>query len=580
MGFDFFRWNRESKGAKAIELSAALSRSQAFIEFAPDGTIKDANSNFLSIMGYQLSEIVGRHHSMFLDADYGASADYAAFWSKLAGGTFQSGSFKRIQKGGAEAWIEASYNPLTGPDGKVHSIVKVASDITERHRQAIDAKGQLAAISRSQAVIEFTLDGQIITANENFCTALGYRLDEIEGQHHRIFVHPDDLTGPGYQEFWRKLGNGEFWSGEYLRIGKGGQEVWIQASYNPIFDASGRPYKVVKYATDITARKQAVNTLSRALDLLAKGDLSHTIEQRFPEELDEVRLAFNRTAARFSNIVVQLRETTGALRSATAKILSGASDLAERTSRQAAALEEVGSVVEQLSQTVRANAQRAEMGRINARAVYEGAAETGQEIGNANLAMEQITARSAQIKTVIKLIDDIAFQTNLLALNASVEAARAGDAGKGFAVVALEVRRLAGSAAEASREVKSLIEKSGEAVSLGQGLVSSATAQLDSMVAQIGKNAQLMEDIARANSDQAASIAEVNIAVRQMDEMTQRNAALVDETNAAIARTDEQASRVDGLTEIFIVGGQTAFRHVPNPVRSGRATMQIVRPHR
>lgn len=568
MGFEFFRRDRASKGARAVAVLAALSRSQAFIEFAPDGTIRDANDNFLSIMGYQLSEIVGRHHAMFLDPDYAASTDYAAFWAKLAGGAFQSGTFKRIQKSGAEAWIEASYNPLIAPDGKVHSIVKVASDITERHRQAIDARGQLAAISRSQAVIEFALDGRVITANENFCTALGYRLEEIEGQHHRMFVRPEDVASQGYQDFWRKLGKGEFWSGEYLRIGKDGREVWIQASYNPIFDVSGRPYKVVKYASDITARKMAVNTLSRALDLLAKGDLSQRIRSQFPEELDEVRQAFNDTAARFSNIVVQLRQTTGALRSATANILAGASDLAERTSRQAAALEQTGSVVEQLSQTVSANAQRAEMGRINARDVYEGAAAAGQVIGNANLAMNQIAAQATQIKSVIKLIDDIAFQTNLLALNASVEAARAGDAGKGFAVVALEVRRLAGSAAEASREVRGLIEKSGEAVSLGQDLVASATAQLDTMVAQIGKNAQLMEQIARANSDQAAAIGDVNIAVRQMDEMTQRNAVLVDATNAAIALTDEQASRVDGLTEVFVVGGASAIRRTPSPVRS------------
>lgn len=569
MGLQFFKRADAAQTAINADAIAALSRSQAFIEFEPDGTIITANFNFLSVMGYDVDEVAGRHHSMFLDQDYANSQEYRDFWTKLAGGEFQRARFKRIGKGGKEVWIEASYNPLIGSDGKVYRIIKVASDVTERHQESADARGQISAISRSQAVIEFKLDGTILNANENFCSALGYRLEEIRGQHHRLFVTPEEASGPEYQEFWRKLSSGEFWSGEYKRIGKGGREVWIQASYNPIFDASGRPYKVVKYATDITARKAAVNALSHVLELLAQGNLNCSIDGEFPGELEQVRLAFNETVDRFGNIVLELRETSSALRAATGEILAGANDLAERTTRQAAAIEETSAAVEQLSQAVTANAQRAESARTIAKNVSEGAMEAGDVMGQANLAMEDVTAQASKISNIIGMIDDIAFQTNLLALNASVEAARAGDAGKGFAVVAVEVRRLAQSAAAASNDVKGLIEQSSEAVAKGSKLVSSAADRLGSMVSRVRENAELMEEIARANGEQASAIAEVNTAVRQMDEMTQHNAALVEETNAAIEQTEGQASRVDSLIDVFVVGrsAESAGKSKPSVVQ-------------
>jgi methyl-accepting chemotaxis protein len=541
MGFLLFQRGDAQKSQAIADTVDALDKSQALIEFQPDGTVITANENFLAVMGYDFSEVHGRHHSMFLESDYAASAAYREFWAKLIKGEFQRELFKRIGKGGREIWIEASYNPLIGKDGKVYRIVKVASDVTARHNESADARGQIAAISRSQAVIEFSLDGTILTANQNFCDALGYRLEEIKGQHHRMFVRPQDAASPEYAEFWRTLGRGEFQSAEYLRIGKNGREVWIQASYNPIYDSSGRPYKIVKYATDITARKAAVTELSRVLGMLAEGDLTCQIGGKFPGELEQVRVAFNETVGRFSSIVNEL--------------LAGANDLAERTTRQAAAVEETSAAVEQLAQTVAANAKRADAARGTARNVSEGAKAAGEVMGQANEAMEAVTVQASKISNIIGLIDDIAFQTNLLALNASVEAARAGDAGKGFAVVAVEVRRLAQSAASASNDVKGLIEQSSVAVSLGSKLVASATEQLNSMVGRVEENAQLMDEIARANGEQASAISEVNTAIRQMDEMTQHNAALVEETNAAIEQTEGQASRVDTLIEVFVVDG-------------------------
>ena len=426
MGFSFFQLGNAEKGQANADTLAALDKSQALIEFEPDGTIVTANGNFLGVMGYALSEVQGRHHSMFLEPAYAASADYKEFWGKLTRGEFQRALFKRIGKGGSEVWIEASYNPLIGKGGKVYRIVKMASDVTDRHNESADARGQIAAISRSQAVIEFSLDGMVLTANQNFCNALGYHIDEIKGQHHRMFVRPQDVASPEYAEFWRSLARGEFQAAEYLRIGKNGREVWIQASYNPIYDGNGRPYKVVKYATDITARKAAVNELSHVLGMLADGNLTCHIDGRFPGELEQVRVAFNETVDRFSTIVHELRQTSSSLRAATGEILAGANDLAERTTRQAAAVEETSAAVEQLSQAVGANAKRADTARNTARSVSDGAKVAGEVMGQANQAMDAVTTQASKISNIIGLIDDIAFQTNLLALNASVEAARAG----------------------------------------------------------------------------------------------------------------------------------------------------------
>lgn len=233
---------------------AALDRSQAVIEFKPDGTIITANKNFLDALGYTVDEIRGKHHSMFFDPAFRESADYRKFWSELAAGQFQQAEYKRIGKGGKEIWIQASYNPLIDRSGKTFKVVKYATDVTAAKLKAADVAGQIAALSRSQATIEFKLDGTIITANENFLATLGYSLQEIQGRHHRMFVDPKEAADPSYVAFWAALGRGEFQAAQYLRHGKGGKEVWIQASYNPILDMNGKPFKVVKFATDITAQ--------------------------------------------------------------------------------------------------------------------------------------------------------------------------------------------------------------------------------------------------------------------------------------------------------------------------------------
>jgi methyl-accepting chemotaxis protein len=234
---------------------AAIGRSQAVIEFGLDGTVLEANANFLDLMGYTGEEVVGQKHAMFVDEDYSRTAAYRAFWQKLSEGEYQGGQFKRVAKGGREVWIQATYNPILDLSGRPVKVVKYAVDVTASKLHNAEFEGKVAAIGRSQAVIEFDMSGVVLSANENFLGLLGYRPDEIIGKHHRMFVHPAQAAGDGYRQFWERLGRGEFESGEFKRIAKDGKEKWIQATYNPIFDLDGRPIKVVKYAIDITAAK-------------------------------------------------------------------------------------------------------------------------------------------------------------------------------------------------------------------------------------------------------------------------------------------------------------------------------------
>ena len=242
---------------------AAIQRSQAVISFAMDGTILDANDNFLQVMGYGRDEIVGRHHRMFVSASEAASYEYNLFWDSLRQGVFQAAEYRRVAKGGRDVWIRATYNPILGGDGKPIKVVKFAMDVTAEKRRNTDYEGQIAAINRTQAVIAFALDGTILEANTNFLAAVGYTLDEIKGKHHSLFVSPSYAKSEEYQTFWKKLGQGEPVSAIYQRFGKNGQQIWLQATYNPIFDINGKPVKVVKYAADITA---SMGARSRAVE--------------------------------------------------------------------------------------------------------------------------------------------------------------------------------------------------------------------------------------------------------------------------------------------------------------------------
>ena len=387
----------------------ALKESQAIIEFDPNGTILHANRNFLQTMGYELSEIVGRHHSIFVMDRDRKSPEYRDFWKDLAHGEFKSNRFKRKDRLGNPVWIQATYNPIhCKQTGQVLGVLKIATDITEARINDLDNQGKLQAISRSMASIEFEPDGTIITANQNFLDAVGYKLDEIVGQHHSIFVLKED-QGLEYQEFWRLLAAGKFQAAEYRRKRKDGSEFFINASYNPILDEEGNVIKVVKFASDETDKMKRLNTL-----------------KEIDSDLTNITDAINIVAHQATESADASRNTTENVES----IAAGSTQLAT-------------SVQEISEQIIKA-------GKISTDAV--------DRTRRATVSIDNLSAAAVQISDVIELISSIAQQTNLLALNATIEAARAGDAGKGFAVVANEVKALANQSSGATDDIAEQIQ--------------------------------------------------------------------------------------------------------------------------
>ncbi|MCB8836805.1 PAS domain-containing methyl-accepting chemotaxis protein [Aurantimonas sp. VKM B-3413] len=564
-------------GSTANAVLAALSRSLGIIEFKPDGTILTANENFCRAIGYSVPEMAGRHHSMFVEPAFVKSADYREFWAKLGRGEFDARQYKRIAKGGREIWIEASYNPVI-KGGKVVKVVKVATDITAAKTTAAENAGKLDAISRAQAVIEFSLDGTILTANENFCSALGYSLDEIKGRKHAMFVEADYAQSADYREFWAKLGRGEFVSDEFKRIGKGSRAVYIQASYNPIFDADGKVMKVVKFASDVTGRVDAVNALAKGLGRLAEGDLAQRIAEPFIPSLDKLRLDFNASLGVLHETLGHVGETAETIKMATDEIRIASDDLARRTEQQAASVEETSAALGELTDTVRASAARAEdAGSLVAR-TKAGAEKSGIVVGRAVAAMGEIETSSNQINQIIGVIDEIAFQTNLLALNAGVEAARAGEAGKGFAVVAQEVRGLAQRSAEAAKEIKGLIQKSTSQVTEGVALVGETGKALQAIVAEVQAIDENVRAIVESARSQAVGLAEINKAVSSIDEGTQQNATMVEESTAACHSLARQTEELNALLGKFDLSGEAGSVQrptslpaiTPKPATGGR----------
>lgn len=360
---------------------AAIGRVQAVIEFSMDGTVLDANDKFLAALGYARDEITGQHHKMFVEPAARDSADYQEFWARLRRGEFISGEFKRIGKAGKEVWLLASYNPIRDDDGQPFKVVKYATDITTQKLESADSAGQIAAIKKSQAVIEFTTDGTILNANDKFLEAMGYTLAEIKGRHHAMFVDPTERDGARYRAFWTSLARGEYSAGEFKRIGKGGREVWIQASYNPILDLNGQPFKVVKYAADITRQ-----VLTRIGNERIRGMMEHVAAGA--EEL-------NASVREIAEAMSKSRQTAGA-------------------------------------------------------AVGEVDAADGQA--------HRLNDAAQAMSGIVELIGNITGQINLLALNATIESARAGEAGRGFAVVAQEVKNLANQAKQATDRIGTEIE--------------------------------------------------------------------------------------------------------------------------
>jgi len=572
--------------AELEEQVKALHRVQAVIEFHLDGTIVHANDNFLQTLGYTLEEIQGRHHAMFVDAEYAKSREYQDFWANLGRGEFNAGQYRRIGKGGREIWIQASYNPVFDSDGRPYKVVKFATDITAQKFQAADFAGQLAAINKSQAVIEFDLEGRILAANENFLAAMGYALEEVRGQHHSMFAEPEHRQSAEYQAFWAKLGRGEYDAGQYRRLGKGGREVWIQASYNPIYDMNGRPFKVVKYATDITAQvrdtlalQQAVAQTREVVAAAQAGDLTgHIATQDKTGPIAELCEGINALVEAMAGIIAQIKLAADTIAVGASEIAEGNSDLSVRTEQQAASLEETAVSMKGLTATVRRTADNARQANQLAGGAVEVAAQGGQVVHDVVSTMSLINDSSRRIVDIIGVIDGIAFQTNILALNAAVEAARAGEHGRGFAVVASEIRSLSQRSAEAAKEIKQLIGDSVEKVGAGTRQVESAGRTMDEIVVSVKRVSDLMADISAAAQQQSEGIEQINQVVEHIDESTQQNAALVEEASAAARSMEEQSTQLLQTVAAFRVAGVSGAARVaaPQTATGAHPTLRLV----
>jgi methyl-accepting chemotaxis protein len=567
------------KTTQSLAEASSIRRWQAVIEFDLDGNILEANDLFLKTVGYDRSEVIGKHHAMFVPQDERASTTYQNFWRDLRSGKAFQAEFARITKTGARIWLQATYTPICGTDGsKPFKVIKYATDITPMKAEVANAAGQLAAIQKSQAVIEFDLDGTIRDANENFLTTLGYSLAEIKGRKHDMFVEPAERDSAAYRAFWAKLARGEHDENQYLRIGKGGRQVWIQASYNPILDPFGKPYKVVKYATDITATKRAAEALAAAVadtGSVIAATQENDLTRRVPLEgrtgaIFELCGGINKLLDSFTGVIRSVGEISGRITTGSRRIGADSKNLAQRTEEQAASLEETAATTEQLAASVKQSFERATEAASLGVAANGIAHRGGSIVTDAVIAMERIEKASADIGDIIRVIDDIAFQTNLLALNAAVEAARAGDAGKGFAVVASEVRTLAQRSGEAAKDISGLIHNSSAQVASGVKLVKEAGTALSEIVGSSTSVAASLDEIKSASREQANGIEEVARVVAHMDEMTQQNSAVADQSARVAAELQQATEALKALVETFRIRGERAGADDTGSAASGR----------
>ena len=546
-----FNLQSKAKIQSALAQAAAISKSQAVIEFNLDGTIVTANQNFLDALGYTLAEIQGKHHSMFVAPGERESAGYREFWAKLNRGEFEAAQYKRFGKGNKEIWIQASYNPILDSAGKPAGVIKFATDITAQKVKSMEDAGKIAAIGRAQAVIEFNMDGTIVTANENFLGAMGYSLDEIKGKHHSMFVVPEDRDSAAYREFWARLNRGEYQAAEYKRIGKGAKEIWILASYNPILNEAGKPFKVVKFATDVTEQKLRAANNNGQIEAIGKSqaviefNMDGTIRKANQNFLDALGYSLPEIQGKHHGMFVDPSERNAPgyrefwdnlnrgqyqaaeyrriakggreiwiqasynpildLNGKPFKVVKYATDItAQAIARKKAEnarglIETVAAGSEEMSASIREISETMTKSKENA-------VEATARVEAADQQAQKLSAASQAMSGIVELIGNITGQINLLALNATIESARAGEAGRGFAVVASEVKNLANQAKHATDTISKEIEQLNGVASDVVGSLTAIKAAIASVNEFIASTAAAVEEQSIVTSDMSSNM--------------------------------------------------------------------------
>lgn len=470
----------------ANQIKAAVDTGWASIEFEPDGTILDINDNWIDTLGYKREEMIGQHHRMFCDEDYASSQEYKKFWKDLAEGKLQSGEFQRFKNGGVEFWINATYTPIKNDKGRVFKVIKIAAEITDMVRARVQGAAVKAAVDTGWASIEFETDGTILDVNENWVSTLGYKKEEMVGQHHRMFCDKAYANSSEYKQFWKDLADGQLRAGEFQRYKKGGEEFWINASYTPVRDNEGTVFKVIKIATDITNIKIPILNVKDIITGMASGDLTNRFEMNAEGYVGEMGEALNIAMDNMNALLGDINEsstllaasseqmltksdqmqgTTQEVASAIGQMAEGVQDQARQIDESSKLIDQVRSSAEKMGEQSQTINEAAKKGQANAKrglGTVKKVVDSMTRIqGAANItsdSIEVLTERSEEIARTLNVITDIAGQTNLLALNAAIEAARAGDAGRGFAVVAEEIRKLAEDSRTSAGDIEKVIK--------------------------------------------------------------------------------------------------------------------------
>lgn len=543
----------------------AIQRAQLVIEFDMKGHILSANANVLKLMGYDLSELVGKHHMVLCEPHHAKTDEYAAFWQRLGSGAFESDEYLCVTKMGRSVWIQATYNPIMDSSGRPVKVVAFAQDITASKLRNAEFESTVNAVNRSQAVIEFDLEGKVLNANSNFLKLMGYSLDEIRGRHHRIFCEDEFTASSAYAEFWERLNRGEFHNGEYKRLGAEGREIWISATYNPILDVNRKPVKIVKFANDITQAKVSnaehegkLNAIGRAqavcefdLDgnvIHANDNFLHLMGYAMREVQGKHHSMFCKTehitttayrdfwnqlnhgqyvSGRFNRLGkygrdVWLLATYNPIldpRGQITKIVKYAMDITGQVELEQQ-IQKQSKQMEEAMQVLSENIEQINSGTVNAQhMVVKTETEARNSLTTLHKSIESIELMrqsSEEIRSIVNVISDIASQTNLLAFNAAIEAARAGEHGLGFAVVAAEVRRLAERSAQSARDVTRLVEETTKRVTMGSESVNAFGEDYQAMTSAMTQIMEAINVVHQATDSQQNIAHEVDFMVKDL----------------------------------------------------------------